>query len=52
MIINAVEKVFSDEGTKKAGRDIQPLPAFVFDNKLRRCFDPYLNHSVELRDIQ
>jgi hypothetical protein len=29
------------------------LPACDFDNKiLRRCFDPYLNHFVEPRDIQ
>ena len=37
---------------KKSQQRYQPLPAF-FDNKiLRRCFDPYLNHSVEPRDIQ
>jgi len=51
--IKASIRVSSDDERKKPAGITQPLPAFVFDKKkLRRCFDLYLNHSVEPRDIR
>ena len=52
MKMNAVEKGFSDKGTKKADRDINPCRLSFLTINCGVALDPYLNHSVEPRDIR